>query len=84
MKILTLHCDYIKFKALKKALKTAEPLETKDGKEVPEVLVVLTAVEEHDSEIEVKKLVEAVKKTVNDVKAKYRQIFWVLGKCLKH
>jgi len=70
MKILTLHCDYIKFKALKKALKTAEPLETKDGKEVPEVLVVLTAVEEHDSEIEVKKLVEAVKKTVNDVKAK--------------
>ena len=70
MRIITLHCDYIKFRALKKAIRTVEELKEKDGKEVPEVLVVLTAVESHDSEIEVKKLVEAVKKTAKDVKAK--------------
>jgi threonyl-tRNA synthetase len=70
MRIITLHCDYIKFKALKKALKSAEELEDKEEKIVKDPLVVLTAVEEGDSHEEVKKLAEAVNKTANEVKAK--------------
>ena len=47
MKILSLHCDYIKFKPLKKALKNPEELseERKKEIEVKEPLVILTAVE---------------------------------------
>ncbi len=50
MKILSLHCDYIKFKALKKALKEPEELteEKKKEKEVKDPLVILTAVEKQD------------------------------------
>ena len=42
MKILTLHCDYIKFKPLKKALKSMQELSANDmkEKEVREPLVV--------------------------------------------
>jgi len=69
MKIITLHCDYIKYKPLKKALKNAEELKSKAGKEIREPLVVLTAVEKGDSENEVKQLVDSVKKTAKDVKA---------------
>lgn len=68
MKILTLHCDYIKFKALKKALKSIEDTAEKEG-DVKECLVVLTSVESGDSEVEVKKLVESVEKTAKEVKA---------------
>ncbi len=50
MKILSLHCDYIKFKPLKKALK--EPEELDEGRrketEVRDPLVILTAVEKQD------------------------------------
>ena len=70
MKIITLHCDYIRFKALKKALKSAEELEIKDEVEVKEPLVILTAVEQGDSEETVKELVNAVEKTAIEVKAK--------------
>ncbi|MFA5856786.1 MAG: threonine--tRNA ligase [Candidatus Pacearchaeota archaeon] len=50
MKILSLHCDYIKFKPLKKALKEPEELteERKEEIEVLEPLVILTAVEKID------------------------------------
>jgi len=50
MKILSLHCDYIKFKPLKKALKQPEELsdERKKEHEVKEPLVILTAVEKSD------------------------------------
>jgi len=49
MKILSLHCDYIKFKPLKKALKSIE-LKAGEEKEVDvkEPLVILTAVEKVD------------------------------------
>ena len=70
MKILTLHCDYIKFKPLKKAISKAEDLKEKGEISVKEPLVVLTAVEKGDSHLEVKQLVEAVKKTSGEVKAK--------------
>ncbi len=50
MKILCLHCDYIKFKALKKALRNPEELtsEWKEGVLVEDSLVVLTAIEKQD------------------------------------
>jgi len=49
MKTLNLHCDYIKFKALKKALKNVADLseEEKKEKHVKDCLVVLTAVEKN-------------------------------------
>ncbi len=70
MKILLLHCDYIKFKPLKKALKRIEdlPEEDKKEKEVREVLVVLIAVENGDSSSE--ELVKNIEEIAEQVKAK--------------
>lgn len=70
MKILTLHCDYIRFKPLKKALKIPEEIKEKGAREVKEPLVVLTAVEKGDDSSIVKQMVEAVKTTAKEVKAK--------------
>lgn len=70
MRILTLHCDYIKFKALKKAIKDIEELsdKEKEGKEIKECLVVLTSIESGDSNNTIKQLIEAVEKTAKEVK----------------
>jgi threonyl-tRNA synthetase len=68
MKILTLHCDYIKYKAIKKALKNVEDIE-KELVEVPEPLVVFVAVEKEDSEKEVDNVVESVEKTAKELNA---------------
>lgn len=70
MRIITLHCDYIRFKPLKKAIKDPEELKDKEGKEIKECLVVLTAVEKGDNDQTVKELIEAVKKTSGEVKTK--------------
>ncbi len=74
MKTLNLHVDYIKFKPLKKALKSIGELTEKDKKEkeVKEALVVLTAIEKSDVDVSgvVKKLVENVKDIASQVKAK--------------
>jgi threonyl-tRNA synthetase len=72
MKILLLHCDYIRFKALKKALKNVDDLSEKEAKEqeVKEALVVLTAVEKGDSRNSVKNLVDNIKDVAGQVKAK--------------
>ena len=50
MKLLALHCDYIKFKPLKKALRKPEELseERKEEIEVKDPLVIMTAVEAID------------------------------------
>jgi len=50
MKILSLHCDYIKFKPLKKALKQPEELTEKQKQEikVDEPLVIMAAIEKQD------------------------------------
>ncbi|MFA5174354.1 MAG: threonine--tRNA ligase [Candidatus Pacearchaeota archaeon] len=52
MKFLSLHCDFIKFKPLKKALKSIEELteKAKKGEEIKEPLVILTAVEKTDEQ----------------------------------
>jgi threonyl-tRNA synthetase len=70
MKILTLHCDYIKFKPLKKAIKNPEAIKDEDEKTVQECLVVLTAVEHGDDQKVFDQYIEAIRKTAEDVKAK--------------
>ena len=74
MKILALHVDYIKFKPLKKALKSIKELSIKDkkGGSVKESLLVLTAIEKRDVDIKkvVAELVKNVKEIANSVKTK--------------
>jgi threonyl-tRNA synthetase len=74
MKILALHCDYIKFKPLKKALRSIEPLSEKEkqGGNVKEALVILTAVEKGDSDIKQvsEKLVKNIQEIAQQVNAK--------------
>jgi threonyl-tRNA synthetase len=72
MKILLLHCDYIRFKALKKALKTVEELSEKEKKEqeVKEALVVLIAVEKGDLRTSAVNLAENITDVAGQVKAK--------------
>ncbi|MBM3228769.1 threonine--tRNA ligase, partial [Candidatus Pacearchaeota archaeon] len=74
MKTLNLHVDYIKFKPLKKALNTVEPLSELDKKEklVKEALVVLTAVEKTDilNEILIKKFIDSIKDIAKQVNTK--------------
>lgn len=69
MKILTLHCDYIRFKALKKALKDADELTEKQKEEIEvrEPLVVLTAIEKGDTKNTLSELLDAVKRTAKGV-----------------
>lgn len=65
MKILSLHTDYIWFKPLKKALKSIGVLSDADKKDkrVEDALVVMTAVEKHDTDVKgvVDRLVEEIK-----------------------
>jgi threonyl-tRNA synthetase len=73
MKIIALHCDYIRIKALKKAIKEPEELNDKEkkGYEIRECLVILSAVERNDEGFEEeisKKLVENVKGIAEQVK----------------
>jgi threonyl-tRNA synthetase len=68
MKLITLHCDYIKFKALKKALKKVDELGEKPDKgEVKKPLVVLIAVEKSDTNE--KDLVKNIKDIAKQVQA---------------
>jgi len=73
MKILALHCDYIRFKPLKKALKQPEELsdEAKELVEVKEPLVVLVAIEKQDESNPdiVLKLVAEIENIAQQVKA---------------
>ena len=72
MKTLNLHCDYIKFKALKKALKNIEELAPNQNLEAEskECLVILVAVEKGDSVKTIPQLTEDIKKIANEVKTK--------------
>jgi len=73
MKILLLHVDYIKFKPLKKALKSIGNLPESENREkkIEEALVVLTSVEKSDSDVKsvVSELVENVKDIASQVHA---------------
>ncbi|MBI2004475.1 hypothetical protein HYS72_03360, partial [Candidatus Pacearchaeota archaeon] len=74
MKTLNLHVDYIKFKPLKKALKSIADLPEKElqGQEVKDALVVLTAVEKSDADVNkiVEKYIENIKDIAKQVNAK--------------
>lgn len=70
MRIITLHCDYIKFKPLKKAIKNPEELKDLDEKEMSDPLVVLTAVEKGDNDKTVEELIGSIVKTAGEVKTK--------------
>ncbi len=67
MKILALHTDYIKFKPLKKALKSIGALsnEERKGSESKEALAVFTAVEKGD--VDVARVVEELVKNIKDI-----------------
>ncbi len=70
MKTLNLHCDYIKFKALKRALKSIEeiaPNQIMEG-ESKECLIVMIAIEKGDSESTIPEIVHSIKKITSDVK----------------
>src|SRR3989338_8777237 len=73
MKTLNLHVDYIKFKPLKKALKNISDLPEKEKQEheVKEALVVLTAVEKSDTDVDkiVEKYIENIKDIAKQVNA---------------
>ncbi len=72
MKIISLHCDYITFKPLKKALKNPEELSEERQKEitVKECLVILTSIEKSDSINLVSDLVKNIEDISNQVKTK--------------
>jgi len=71
MKILSLHVDFIEFKPLKKALKNIKELSEKEkkSKRIGEALVIMTAVEKTDINIE-----EVVDKLVNEIKEIAKQV----------
>lgn len=72
MKILSLHCDYIKFKPVQKALKQPELLSEEQKKEhtIKEALVIFTAVEKGDNLEIVKIYLDNIKDIAKQVKAK--------------
>jgi len=69
MKILSLHCDYIKFRALKKAIKNPEELETKELVEIKEPLGIFTAVEKSDENIGLDKSVSELVRNILELKS---------------
>jgi threonyl-tRNA synthetase len=73
MKLLSLHCDYIKFKALKPAIKgiTLDKSEEKQV-EVKEPLVILTAVEKQDESN--KEILQEYIKNILDLKEKIGKV----------
>ncbi|MFH1248611.1 MAG: threonine--tRNA ligase [archaeon] len=75
MKILSLHCDYIKFKPVKKAIREPEQISKDDekGKEIKECLVILTSIQkadENNSGLIVSKLAENIKDISSQVNCK--------------
>jgi len=71
MKILSLHCDSISFKPMKKAIKNAEEAIEEKEQTIKECLVILTAVEKEDEanpDMIVDKLIENIKDIASQVK----------------
>lgn len=69
MKILSLHCDYLKFQPKKKAVKTVADLENFDEVTVKEPLGIFVAVEKSD-EVSLDKAVDALVENALDLKEK--------------
>jgi threonyl-tRNA synthetase len=73
MKILSLHCDYLKFKPVKKAIKEPEKLSKEQEKEihVKEPLGIFIAVEKRD-ENDLKKAIDQLVENVLDLQARVK------------
>jgi len=73
MKILSLHCDYLKFKPLKKAIKEQKELSEKQKKEVEvdEPLGIFIAIEKSDED-DLKKAIDGLVENVLDLKARVK------------
>ena len=71
MKILSLHCDYLKFKPLKKAIKEPEELKSKEEVLIENPLGIFVAVEKSD-ETSQKKSVDELVSNVLDLKDKVK------------
>lgn len=71
MKILSLHCDYIKFQPLKKAIKSIPDLDEKEKKEieVKNPLGIFVAVEKQD-ELDLRKAIDNLVLNVKDLMSK--------------
>ncbi len=69
MKILSLHCDYIKFQPKKKAIKTIADLKDLSEVEVKEPLGIFVAVEKSD-EVSLEKVVDALVENALDLMEK--------------
>jgi len=69
MKVLALHCDYVRYEPIEKEIKFAEETERKKY-EVKEVLLLLTAIETNDNEDTVKKLIEEIIRISKEIGAK--------------
>jgi len=72
MKLLELHCDYIKYKPLKKALKSAPELspKEKEGGKFEDCLVVFASFERGDDERVAEQAAREVGKNFGEIKAK--------------
>jgi len=73
MKILSLHCDYLKFKPLKKAIKSIPDLKSKEEINIKEPLGIFVAVEKSD-EPDLKKAVSELLENIIDLKNKIGKI----------
>ena len=72
MKLLELHCDYVKYKPLKKALKSAPELSAaeKEGGKYEDCLVIFASFEKGDTDEVAAQAALEVKKNFGEVKAK--------------
>ena len=71
MKILSLHCDYLRFKPLKKAISEPEELASKEEVEVKEPLGIFIAVEKQD-ETDLKKAISELVSNIQDLRARVK------------
>lgn len=72
MKILSLHCDYLKFKAVKKAIKEPEELDERlKQNEIKEPLVIFIAVEKNDED-DFEKIISLLIENILDLKEKVK------------
>jgi len=69
MKILALHCYYVRYEPIEKEIKFAEEVEKKKY-EVKEVLLLLTTIESNDNEDTIKKMIEEIKRVMKEIGAK--------------
>lgn len=69
MKILALHCDYVKYEPIAKEIKIAEDVERRIY-EYKEVLLLLTAIESADDEATLSSMLNEIKRAAKEIGVK--------------